>query len=199
MDPQTFAKKCREARTACARVFVVLHFFAGVARSGDVEEHFRNEAAPHFLDFIFCSVDLLNSADLDLSQPWLFIRLSSLIEEGLIDVVLGRPPCSTWSALRWLPVGPHPLRFRWAMPWGRDDLTLNERAHCALANIVSLNTLALMECCSLRGDAHLLEHPADPLVVQAWNRNPIQVFEEALPIERCQHASPCVFQQRHSP
>ena len=44
MDTQTFAKKCREARSACARVFVVLHLFARVPRSGEVEEHFRNEA-----------------------------------------------------------------------------------------------------------------------------------------------------------
>ena len=154
-------------------VFVVLHLFAGVPRSGDVEEHFRSEAAAHALDFIFCSVDLLTSADSDLSQPWHFDLLSALIEEGLIDVVLGGPPCSTWSALRWLPGGPRPLRLRWTMPWGRDSFTMHERPHCALANILALNSLALMDGCSLRGGAHLLEHLADPLVVQPWNSNPI--------------------------
>ena len=111
-------------------------------RIGDVEEHFRNLATPHCLDFIFCSVDLLTSADWDLSQTWLFDLLSAVIEEGLTDVVLGGPPCSTWSALRWLPGGPRPLRFRWTMPLGRDDLTQNEWAHCALANVLALNTLA---------------------------------------------------------
>ena len=59
------------------------------------------------------------------------------------------------------------------MLWGRDGLTLNERAHCASANILALNSLALTEGCSLRGGGHLLEHPADPLVVQPWNSNPI--------------------------
>ena len=72
MDPREFAKRCREARTTFSLVFVVLYLFAGVPRSGDIEEHFRSEAALHALDFIFCSVDLLTSADWDLSQPWLF-------------------------------------------------------------------------------------------------------------------------------
>ena len=67
----------------------MIHLFAGVPRQGDVEEHFRREAAPRAFDFIFCSVDLLTSADWDLSQPCLFELLSTLIQEGLIDVVLG--------------------------------------------------------------------------------------------------------------
>ena len=41
MDPREFARRCREARTAFSRVFVVLHMFACVPREGDVEEHFR--------------------------------------------------------------------------------------------------------------------------------------------------------------
>ena len=53
VDPREFARKCREARTAFSRVFVVLHFFAGGPRCGDVEEHFRSEAAAHALDVLF--------------------------------------------------------------------------------------------------------------------------------------------------
>ena len=77
------------------RVFVVLHLFAGVPRPGDIEAHFRTIAEPYDLEFIFCSVDLLTLSDWDLSQPWLFDMLSALIEEGLVDIVLGGPPCST--------------------------------------------------------------------------------------------------------
>ena len=132
MVHREFARRCREARAAFSRVFVGLHLFAGVPRQGDVEEHFRREAAPHAFDFTFCSVDLLASADWDLSQPWLFDLLSALIEEGLIDVVLGGPPCSTWSALRWLPGGPRLLRLCWTAPRGRDGLTVNERAYPCL-------------------------------------------------------------------
>ena len=69
MDPREFARRCREARAAFSCVFVVLHLFAGVARQGDVEEHFRREAASHAFVFVFCPVDLLTSADWGLSQP----------------------------------------------------------------------------------------------------------------------------------
>ena len=173
MTPLQFAQRCREARNRAARVFVILHLFAGVPRPGDIEAHFRDMAEPHNFEFVFCSVDLLTSPDWDLSQPWLFDLLPSLIEEGLIDIVLGGPPCSTWSALRWLPGGPRPLRYREICLWGRPDLTKVEQAHVALANVLALNTLALMESASTRGGAHLLEHPADPLIVQPWNKNPI--------------------------
>ena len=33
------------------------------------------------------------------------MALMMLAEEGLIDVILGGPPCSTWSKLRFLPGG----------------------------------------------------------------------------------------------
>ena len=65
MDSREFARRCREARTAFSRVFVVLHLFAGVPRQGGVEEHFRREAAPHAFEFILCSVDRLTSVDCD--------------------------------------------------------------------------------------------------------------------------------------
>ena len=103
MTPLEFARRCREARGRAARVFMAHHLFAGVPRTGDVKEHFREICEPHDFDFVFCSVDLLTSTDWDLSLHWLFDLSASLIEEGLIDVVIGGPPCSTWSALRWLP------------------------------------------------------------------------------------------------
>ena len=80
MGPRLFAKKCRAARSAMRRVFVVLHLFAGVPREGDVEAHFRSMAAEHDFEYVFCSVDLLTSPEWDLSQPWLFDLLSALVE-----------------------------------------------------------------------------------------------------------------------
>ena len=90
------------------------------------------------------------------------MALMMLAEEGLIDIVLGGPPCSTWSKLRFLPNGPPPLRHRGDHVWGLPGLTLAQRARVREGNVLMVNCLALFEAVSLRGGGHLMEHPADP-------------------------------------
>ena len=84
------------------------------------------------------------------------------INGGLVDFILGGPPCSTWSVLRFLAGGPRPLRFRNGQEWGRVDLTERERESVESANVLLLNFLALCEQVRACGGSCLLEHPADP-------------------------------------
>lgn len=67
MTPLEFARWCRGGRNRAARVFDVLHLFAGVPRPGDIEAHCRELAEPHGFVFIFCSMDLFMLPDQDLS------------------------------------------------------------------------------------------------------------------------------------
>ncbi len=51
------------------------------------------------------SVDICVSAHWDLLDPAVLEVLLHLADEGCIDGVLGGPSCSTWSVLRFAPVG----------------------------------------------------------------------------------------------
>ena len=88
------------------------------------------------LPLLFCSVDLLVDSRWDLAAPETFMALMQLAEEGLIDVVLGGPPCSTWSRARFRPGGLRPLRFRGLQEWGRWDATPTEQLRITSANVL---------------------------------------------------------------
>lgn len=115
------------------------------------------------LRLLMLSVDLAEDPNWDFANPSTFNSLMSLAEEGLVDVFLGGPPCSTVARSRfvYIPGGPRPLRFRWAL-WGRPDLTKPERERVEEANLLWLNFMAMAESVASRGGAYLWEHPADP-------------------------------------
>ncbi len=102
----------RAASRSEARVFTIIHLFAGERREDDIEECPMKRAATDGLTLLVLSVDLANDPEWDLTSPSTFDKLRELVVEGLIDAVLGGPPCSTWSRLRFRPGGPRPLRFR---------------------------------------------------------------------------------------
>ena len=62
-------------------------------------------------------LDLEQDQVWDLMDAWVVQELLLWAAEGLIDLVLGGPPCATWSAARHLPGGPPPLRERGALAW----------------------------------------------------------------------------------
>ena len=157
-----FVEKVRALRNLAHRTFVVLNLFAGPRRRGDIEDWTTRLCAKAGLCLLFCSVDLLVDSRWDLAAPETLASLMMLCEEGLIDIVLGGPPCSTWSKLRFLPGGPPPLRLRGEHVWGLPNLTASQKARVREGNVLMVNFLALAEAVSSRGGGHLLEHPADP-------------------------------------
>ncbi len=88
-------------------------------------------------------------------------KLRQLAVEGLVDAMVGGPPCATWSRLRFRRDGPRPLRYDWC-PWGRPDLRPQERHRIKEANACMLHSLALMEPTVQAGGLAVLEHPDDP-------------------------------------
>ena len=157
-----FCHQVRSLKQRATRTCVVLNLFAGPRRCGDIEEWTTRLCAAAGIALLFCSVDLLVDSRWDLAAPETFLALMMLAEEGLIDIVLGGPPCSTFSKLRFLPGGPPPLRLRGQYVWGLPGLTLAQKARVREGNVLMVNFLALAEAVSLRGGGHLLEHPADP-------------------------------------
>lgn len=97
------------------RTMVVMRFFAGDRREGDVETWLDALGQQHPFSFACISIDLAHDPLWDLTVPSTFHKIMQLIEEGMIDLVLGGPPCSTVARSRHVALpggGPRPLRFR---------------------------------------------------------------------------------------
>lgn len=142
----------------------VTHFFAGDRRAGDIHQWVEELATEQGLRVEIISVDLAHDAAWDLTNAVTFHKLMQLIEEGLIDIVGGGPPCSTVARSRHVKLpggGPRPLRFRWCV-WRRSDLRPHEKRRLDEANTLWINYLAYCEAVSMRGGAWLWEHPEDP-------------------------------------
>ena len=159
-----WCERVRSLKRNKHRTMVVMHFFAGDRRQGDVHEWLHRIADRDGIEIEVISIDLAHDPLWDLTCPNTYHKIMLLVEEGLIDIVLGGPPCSTVarSRHRALPGGgPRPLRFRWCV-WGRCDLRPHERARLEEANTLWINYLSVCEGVGARGGAWLWEHPADP-------------------------------------
>ena len=95
--PHTWNTAVREAARLDERVFVCMHLFAGPERDDEIEEKVLSKAKAAGLRVLFCSVDVLRDSTWDLADPRIFHMLMLLAEEGLCDVTVAGPPCSTWS------------------------------------------------------------------------------------------------------
>ncbi|CAK0872525.1 unnamed protein product [Prorocentrum cordatum] len=171
----------KRAKRADERVMVVMHLFAGRRRRGDVQEVVERLAKERNLRVLFLSADLLDDPRWDLANPSTFSALMELCEGGWVDIVLGGPPCSTWSRARYnrRRPGPPPVRSR-LCPWGLPGLKAWEAARVAESNTLALNLLALCEARGQSGGAFLIEHPEDPghaPYPSIWNTNEMLDFE----------------------
>ena len=106
-------------------------------------------------------LDLEQDQVWDLMDAWVVQELLLWAAEGLIDLVLGGPPCATWSAARHLPGGPPPLRERGPLAWGFPYLTGAAAERVKEANVLLVNFLSLAEAVAGAGGLVLLEHPED--------------------------------------
>eukprot|EP00438_Fugacium_kawagutii_P010989 Skav206620 [mRNA] locus=scaffold1562:264434:268503:+ [translate_table: standard] len=153
----------RRSKHSSSRIFVAIHMFGGERRSEDIQFYLEQMCASQGLELLMLTVDLADDPGWDFASPVLLHKLLALAEEGLIDLWLGGPPCSTVARSRHVPLpgGPRPLRFRWAL-WGRHDLRPHERERVLEANTLWLTFLAVAEAVASRGGGYLMEHPADP-------------------------------------
>ena len=111
------------------RVLVFVHLFSGVRRSGDL--HFWLEALCHQAGVraLVLSVDVRIDPRWDLLDDQVFSSLRELCWSGRVFGKHGGPVCATWSAARWIPPGPRPLRDR-RRPYGLPGLSARERIQC---------------------------------------------------------------------
>ncbi|CAE7462480.1 unnamed protein product [Symbiodinium microadriaticum] len=135
----------RAARSSSDRTIVVMYFFGGERRDGDVQEHVEKLAAEANLKVLMITVDLGCDSRWDVAQPETFHEIMRMLE-GYVDIIVGGPPCSTVSRAR----------------HRRGGLTTAESGRLREANRLWLHFMMACEKVSARGGCHLFEHPQDP-------------------------------------
>ena len=151
-----------QARISGSRTIVVMSFFSGERRCGDIHHFVEQQAKAADIPILMISIDLAVDARWDLANDETFHSIMKMTR-GFVDIVIGGPPCSTVSRARFNRThqGPRPVRFRWCI-WGRPDLTTAEKSRVDEANKLWINYMAVCESVSGQGGAHLWEHPKDP-------------------------------------
>jgi len=161
-SPQAFRERARRAKSLNSLTVVALHAFGGSRREGDMEESFNQWSQTLGIVLLFETADLAFNSEWDLGNPHTIQLLLEMISTGLLDILIGGPPCATWSRVRFVPGGPRPLRFRGRFAWGRHDLTTTELASVTEANLLMINFLALCTALVKQKGTVVFEHPKDP-------------------------------------
>ena len=91
------AAMLRVARNLPYRIMVVCIAFAGERRAGDIHDHLQALCKAAGMAVLICSLDLSTDERWDLTRVDTFMILLALTEQGLIDIWIGGPPCSTVS------------------------------------------------------------------------------------------------------
>ena len=145
------------------RVCVAVHYFSGERHDGDMEEWIGKLGEAVCFKVHVTSADLAERPEWDLASSRICDWLMEAIELGLVDIIICGPPCSIWSAARWIQngMGVRPVRVRVKFAWGVPKLRPGERDRVRMANDCATNALIFCEAVSSRGGGHLWEHPRD--------------------------------------
>ena len=144
-------------------VCVVVHLFSGRRRHGDIHFWLQELGAALGLDVIVLSVDPVDpviSKGGDLLDDALYSYIRGLCWRGWSDGVCAGAPCRTWSAVRFMPGGPRPVRD-FSHPFGLPRLTEKESVKVRIDSELFLRALDCMDGTAATGGACLKEHPAD--------------------------------------
>jgi len=142
------------------RTYRFLHLFSGHRRHQDLDYYLRLQGAARGWLILVTNVDLAFGKEFDLSSPEVVKHFLNLAASGFFDGVHGGPPCSTWSAVRWVPGGPPPLRSR-DSPWGMEGLETRDWETVSLHSLLMRHFIKLFIGVAVARGTATMEHPAD--------------------------------------
>ena len=168
----------KEAAMLHVRSLVIVHFFSGFRRHGDIhtiiDHHVQRTGAQIFT----ISVDLCmqrQHADLATAQAAKWWTAS--IHAGQVVSAGGGPPCETFTIARRMDDdGPRPLRSR-DHPQGLPGLTRKEWAQVHISNKLLRFMLEILHALAATGYSGFLEHPQYPTWLQSVTSASIWTME----------------------
>ena len=149
-------------------VYSVLHFFSGQRRPGDFQDWLDQSLSLTHYPVWVISLDVAVGAKLcDLSCGGGVARWLGLAIAGRVVMVLGGPPCETWSVARWnggsraTGSGPRAVRSSLHL-WGLHDLDAGERQQVALGKALTRTVILFLAAARVHGFAAIMAHPQLP-------------------------------------
>ena len=148
-------------------VYNVLHF-SGQRRPGDFQDWLGQSLSLTRYPVWAISLDAAIHAKLcDLSCSGGVARWLDLAIAGRVVMVLGGPPCETWSVARWnggsRATGSGPSAVRSSLHlWGLHDLDAGERQQVALGSALMRTVILFLSAARVYGFAAVMGHPQLP-------------------------------------
>ena len=148
----------------------VLHLFSGQRRLGDLQCEIECIMDPASAALVL-SIDIVNGTRGDLSDPENVLFWVRRIRCGHVILVIGGPPCNTWSAARFSPDAtlqcengrskPRPVRSPTHL-WGLECLSPSDRRNVDAGNLLLRAQSLIMWNCHFSHVPTLREHPSKP-------------------------------------
>ena len=185
-------------------VYCVLHFFSGQRRPGDYQDWLDQAlAVTHYPVWVIGLGVAIDAKLCDLSCSGGVARWLDLAIAGRVVMVLGGPPCETWSAAMWnggsraIGAGPRAVRSSEQL-WGLPDLDAGERQQVALGNALLRTVILFLAAARVYGFAAVMtwgahDCPAGcrmPLAPPSW-KLPDLTFLARVGGTECVHLDQC--------
>ena len=156
----------REIAMLHVRALVVVHFFSGFRRDGDIHAIIDQQVTKSGTQVFTLSVDLcMQRQHADLARPGALAWWKDRAAAGQLVCAGGGPPCETYTAARFHALqdgsGPRPLRSA-TDPNGLPDLTRKEQAQVWIGDCLLRFLIDILSILAAHGMAGFLEHPQFP-------------------------------------
>ena len=152
----------RETALLHVRALVIVHFFSGFRRMGDIHhiiDHCTMQTGAHVFTL---SVDLcMQRIKGDLATPQAARWWKERILSGQVVAAGGGPPCETFTVARQYDGGPRPLRSA-AHPLGIPGLSIREWNQLRISDRLLRFLLDVLVALAMMGMSGFLEHPQFP-------------------------------------
>ena len=152
----------RETALLHVRALVIVHFFSGFRRMGDIHhiiDHCTMQTGAHVFTL---SVDLcMQRIKGDLATPQAARWWKERILSGQVVAAGGGPPCETFTVARQYDGGPRPLRSA-AHPLGIPGLSIREWNQLRISDRLLRFLLDVLVALAMMGLSGFLEHPQFP-------------------------------------
>ncbi|CAK9036634.1 unnamed protein product, partial [Durusdinium trenchii] len=138
---------------------VFVHLFAGHRRHQDLHWQIENQTFVASRCVYCISIDLCLQGELGnlIGKHPIAFWVDQIRKRRIIGVG-GGPPCETWTAARWMPGGPKPLRDQ-ARPWGLPFLSRKQDRQVSIGTELLHTIVQLMWEAAIMGGCAWLEHP----------------------------------------
>lgn len=152
----------RETALLHVKALVVVHFFSGFRRMGDIHHIIDHRTMQTGAQVFTLSVDLcMQRIKGDLATPQASRWWRERILSGQVVAAGGGPPCETFTVARQYEGGPRPLRSA-DHPLGIPGLTLREWNQLRISDRLLRFLLDVLVALAMMGLSGFLEHPQFP-------------------------------------